>query len=339
MSIEVSFVVVSCGRPELLIECLASLECCCAATKSRTEAAVVMNGIPSERWVEVARRFPRVQVLQLDQNRGFAGGVNAALAVVHGRWIALINDDATVAEDYLARLLEVTSDESVGAVAAQMRFAARPDLVNSAGIDVDRLGVGVDRLLGTPVADAPVEPHEVFGASGGAALLRRRMLEDVGDLDDRFFAYLEDVDLAWRARAYGWRCMHVPAAVAWHHHSASVGHGSSLKHYLVGRNRVRLLAKNAPTSQLLRHLAAILVYDLAYVVFLAARDRTLSPLRGRLAGLREWRKFRRPRGAPFVPERELARVEGLRRALDRRRAWAVGGSRLASHSPDDQLRR
>lgn len=333
MSIEVSFVVVSCGQPELLVECLASIERCCTDTEVATEVAVVLNGHGPSTRDELARRFPAFQIRQLAENRGFAGGVNAGVDAVQGEWIALVNDDATVAENYVDQLLAVTRDDSVGAVAAQMRFAARPDLVNSAGIAVDRLGVAVDRLLGTPVATAPTEPHEVFGACGGAALLRKAMLDDVGGLDDRFFAYLEDVDLAWRARSRGWRCIHAPAAVVWHHHSASASHGSEFKFYLSGRNRVRLLAKNATGSQLLRHLGPIVAYDLFYVIFVGVRHRTISPVRGRLAGLRDWRKFRRPRSAPSLPETDLSPPAGARGALRRRRAWLVGGSQPKSLSP------
>ncbi len=118
------------------------------------------------------------------------------------------------------------------------------------------------------------------------------MLDEVGGLDERFFAYLEDVDLAWRARSAGWRCVYEPGAVAYHQGSASTGEGSQRKYFLVGRNRVRLLARNATSAQLLRSLPGILLYDLAYVIYAALADRTLAPLRGRLAGLREWRALR-----------------------------------------------
>src|SRR5947207_1075941 len=113
------------------------------------------------------------------------------------------------------------------------------------------------------------------------------MLDALGGLDASFFAYLEDADLAWRARMAGWRCVLAPRAIALHHHSRSLGHGSKAKHLLVGRNRVRLLAKNASRRQLRRQLLRIVAYDLLYIGYASVAARTPAPLAGRFRGLRE----------------------------------------------------
>ena len=210
-----------------------------------------------------------------------------------------------------------------------MRFFDRPEILNSAGIEVDKLGIAYDRLLGELLSASESEPVEVFGASGGAALYRRAMLNEIGGFDNSFFAYLEDVDVAWRARMYGWRCLYVPDAVVIHHHSATLGHGSSRKYYLVGRNMVLLLANNAGTTQLRRYALRMLGHDLAYVSFIALTQLTLAPLLGRLAGLKGWRRYRSA-GAAGRREVPLARVRGLRAALRRQKVWtkraAVGSS-------------
>ena len=165
-------------------------------------------------------------------------------------------------------------------------------------------------------------PVEVFGASATCALYRRAMLDDLGGFDRSFFAYLEDADLAWRARMAGWRCLLAPAAVARHHHSATLGHGSALKHRLVGRNRVRMLAKNASAAQLRRGLLRIVAYDLAYVGYVAATARTLAPLTGRLRGLTEWRAYREA-GRPARRDLALSRAPGLHAALVRNRVYTT----------------
>ena len=116
----------------------------------------------------------------------------------------------------------------------------------------------------------PVE--EVFGASACVALYRRAMLDAIGGFDASFFAFGEDADVAWRARTAGWSCLYVPASVAYHHGSATAGEASPRKYFLVGRNRMRLLAKNATGGQLARWGWAMALYDLAYVLFVA-RDR------------------------------------------------------------------
>jgi GT2 family glycosyltransferase len=118
----------------------------------------------------------------------------------------------------------------------------------------------------------------------------------------------------------GWKTLFAPGAVVYHHHSASFEHGSPRKLYLVGRNRVRLLAKNATARQLLAASPAILAHELAYLAHTTVRRRTLAPLRGRLRGLREWRQYRRA-GAPTRRELDLPRRSWLRSALRRDRAW------------------
>ena len=168
-----------------------------------------------------------------------------------------------------------TIPDDVGTIALQMRFSTRPETVNSAGIGVDVLGVAYDRFLGTPTDGPASEPAEVFGACAGAALYRRAMLDEIGGFDRGYFLYLEDADVAWRARMAGWRALYVPDAVVWHHHSATAKHGSSFKYFHVGRSRVRLLARNADRRQLLRYGAAMLAYDLGYIAFVAV-DRPYS---------------------------------------------------------------
>lgn len=323
---DVGVVVVNFNRADLLVQCLQSLREARDATALSVDLVVVDNGSADGSVETVRERYPDVRLIANAANEGFAGGVSRGLAALDAPWVLLVNNDATVAPDAIDRLMEAArSAPDLAAVAAQMRFVRRPDLVNSAGLVVDRLGVAQDRLLGEPVDGEAQVPCEVFGACGGAALLRTDAVAAVGGFDPRFFAYLEDVDLAWRLAMAGWRSLYCPAAVVWHHHSATSGHGSAFKYRLVGRNRVRMLARNMTTRHLLRHGAAIVAYDVAYVAYAAVKDRTLAPVRGRLAGLREWRAYRREGRTARRPV-ELARTGGTRAALRRRGAWQVGAT-------------
>jgi GT2 family glycosyltransferase len=308
-------------RPQLLLDCLGSITEAASDLDEHTEILVVDNGSGDETADLVRNRFPEAQLLVVEENIGFTPAVMRGIQCARGEWIALFNDDVVVERGALRELLAAArSDDSIGSVAAQLRFASRPNLINSAGIEVDQLGVAADRLLGRSIDESEREPTEVFGVSGGAALYRARMLDEVGGFDESFFAYLEDVDVAWRARMCGWRAFYAPAAVAYHHHSATLIHGSPLKHFLVGRNRLRLLAKNATRRQLTRFAVRMFTYDIAYVAFIGYRQRTLAPLRGRLSGARDWRRYRRA-GAGARRPVPLARPLGLRAALARNRAW------------------
>jgi GT2 family glycosyltransferase len=320
----ISVVVVAYREREVLAECLAACLDAAAAVPGGAELIVVDNGGLAP---FIRERWPDVRLIESGSNVGFAGGVQRGVAVARGKWVALVNDDARIERDALAQLLAAGErDERIGSIAAQVRFHSNPALINSAGIEVDSLGIATERLSGRPSTEAQ-HACEVFGASGCFALYRAAMFNTLGGLDERFFAYLEDVDLAWRARAAGWIAVYEPLAVAYHHGSASSGEGSQTKYFLVGRNRVRLLARNATQAQLVRSLPGILLYDLAYVIYAALADRTLAPLRGRLTGLREWRAFRREgqqqrRAIALSPA-----SKGWRSALRMRRAYRELGAR------------
>jgi GT2 family glycosyltransferase len=316
-----SVIVVSFRKGELLEACLLSALAALQQVEGATELILVLNGASPDEPLLRDELAASIDVVYEPENIGFAPAVSEGIGRSKSEWIALLNDDALAEPQLFASMLAAGKSASdIGSVAAQMRFFDRPELLNSAGIEVDRLGVAYDRLLGEPVSKSESEPTEVFGASGGAAMYRRTMLDEIGGFDESFFAYLEDVDVAWRARMRGWRCLYAPAAIVMHHHSATLGHGSGRKYFLVGRNRVRLLAKNASTAQLRRYMPWILAQDLAYVGFIGLTQLTLAPLFGRLAGLREWKRYRRV-GAAGRREIPLPRASGLRAARRRQKVW------------------
>jgi GT2 family glycosyltransferase len=323
--VTVTIVVVDHRARELLLECLAHVEAARAGIES--ELIVVENASDGETAALVRERHPAATVIEERANTGFAPAVARAIAASSGEWIALVNNDANLDPGALRALLAAgEADPRIGSVAAQVRFVARPQVVNSAGLVVDRLGVAYERLAGAPIAAADDAPRDVFGATGCVALYRRAMLDAIGGFDASFFAYQEDVDVAWRARATGWRAAYEPRALAHHHGSASAREGSAFKYRLVGRNRMRLLAKNATRGQLVRYGALMALYDIAYVVFAGLTDRTLAPLTGRLEGLREWRRYRAmgevTRGAaPLAPA-----SAGWRGALGMWRGYRRGGA-------------
>jgi GT2 family glycosyltransferase len=322
----ISAVVVNHDGRDLLGPCLRSLEQALGRLDGDSELIVVDNGSRDGSREVVDDAFPSARLVALPGNEGFSGGVVRGIEVSGGRWVALLNNDATIEPNGLTEMLAAgEADARIGSVAAQMRFADRPGILNSAGLELDCLGIAADRLVGRDVESPEARaPEEVFGATGGAALLRRAMLEETGGFDESFFAFFEDVDLAWRARARGWRAVYAPGAVVHHHHSATVGHGSPTKLYLVGRNRVRALAKNATTGLLLRNGLRMLVYDALYVGFVLVSARSLAPLRGRLRGVWEWRRYRRA-GRPYRGPVQLSRPLGIARARRRHKVWVAAG--------------
>jgi len=271
------------GRAHLE-RCLGSLQ---AQTYPDFEVVVVDNGSTDGSPELVSQQFPAVRLIRQATNLGFAAGSNVGFRATQSEFVATLNNDAWAEPAWLAELVQVMElQPRVGTCASQMLLVSRPGTLDSAGIIADRAGITWNRHSSEVAAQESDAPTEVFGACAGAALYRRAMLEDVGLFCEDFFCYLEDADLAWRARLRGWRCLYVPTAVVHHAHSASGREGSAFKNRLLGRNKIWLIARNYPAPHVWLHLPIIVAYDAGAVAYHLLARRDVSPLKGRVAGLR-----------------------------------------------------
>ncbi|MFZ9859280.1 MAG: glycosyltransferase family 2 protein [Roseiflexaceae bacterium] len=293
MMTPISIVIVNWNGLRLLERCLANLS---PTTSADDQIVVVDNGSHDGSVQWLAATYPHVEVVALPHNVGFAGGNNAAFPYCRHPWILLINNDAFVAPDTLMHLKSAsqTVSPTVGAIAATLVFDHAPDLVASSGIVLRRDGVAIDRDMARLLNDMPHTSMPIAGASGGAVLLRRAMLDDIGFFADDFFNYLEDVDLAWRALLRGWQSVHVPAAVIRHVYSATSGQGSAFKQRLLGLNRWRTLIRCLPTRLWWCYWPRIIAYDMIVCLVLAWR-RQWSGIWGRIEVIRHWSTLRSQR--------------------------------------------
>src|SRR5262245_44163859 len=175
MSAVVSAVVVAYRADDVVAGCLARLAVALECIEGETELVVVVNGpqVPGS-------SLPAGAIIVPGSSRlGFAGGVSAGLREARGEWVALVNDDCEVEPDALAGLLAAgASHDGVGSVAALVLFTDG-DTVNSAGLEIDDLGVAREREVGSPVSSIGTQTCEVFGASATLGLFRRAMLDSV----------------------------------------------------------------------------------------------------------------------------------------------------------------
>ena len=247
----VTVVVVTWQGAHLLGDCLGSL----AAQTVPHEVLVVDNASTDGTATLLSDDFPAARVLTLDRNTGFAGGVAAALPEVSTRFVALLNNDAKADPRWLERsLAALETRPEAAAVAAKMLLWDQPGCVNNAGVDLVRGGYGADRGLGRPSASY-AEAEEVFGFSGGAAVLRTDAVREAGGMPARFFLYYEDTDLSWRLRLAGRQIWYEPGAVVLHRHAASAGLRSAAFAFYSERNRLLMLLRCAPSGFALAQLA------------------------------------------------------------------------------------
>jgi GT2 family glycosyltransferase len=279
----VTIVIVNWNGAALLPGCLDALR---AQTRPADEIIVVDNSSTDDSRALLARDYPEVRVLALPQNLGMGGGTNVGIRASESAIVVALNNDTIAEPGWLAALIAPFADDpTLGSTMSTMVFAHAPAWIAAAGITVHRNGLALEALSGEPLGTLGTAARPIFGPSGGAAAYHRAMLDDVGLFDPDFFMYLEDVDLAWRARLRGWSSLHVPAATIRHIYSASSGQGSPLKSYHLARNRLWTLRKCLPTALAIRHAPAIVAYDLAACAY-ALLTQDWASLRGRLAGLR-----------------------------------------------------
>lgn len=278
-----SVIVPTYNGAHLLEACLRSL----VAQSYREVEVIVADGASRDATPGVvARACPTARLVRLERNRGFSGNVNAGIRAARGDVICLLNNDAEADPDWIAACVDALErDTTRGSIASKILFADGRT-INSAGDVFGRDGAARQRGVGQPDGPLWTTPAPVFGASGGAVAYRRAMLADVGLFDEAFFMYLEDVDLALRARLRGWECWYEPAARV--HHVGSATGGGQLASYYNGRNAIRLVAKDLPSDLLRRMLPAIVRFQVRRARSALAAWRgsaARATLRGQVAGL------------------------------------------------------
>jgi GT2 family glycosyltransferase len=292
-----------------LPDCLRSV-----AEQSRPpdETIVVDNGSSDGSLELLSTREPAVRVLRLDRNTGFAFAANRGVEAASAELVALVNTDVVLDRDWVERMARaLESDPGAASVACKMLDLDDPTFVYDAGDLLRRDGACEQRGRFERDDGRFDEPGEVFGACAGAALYRRSVFLAAGGFDERFFTYVEDVDLALRLRLAGWRCRYEPA-VARHAGEGSSGRLARPLAYWVERNTLILLIKAFP----LRWLPWVAYRQLGWA-WHALRERRLLPhLRGALAALRQLPRLlgerRRLRAGVRVPLEEVVPARPIR---------------------------
>ncbi|WP_029192299.1 glycosyltransferase family 2 protein [Paenibacillus harenae] len=186
------------------------------------ESIIVIDNASFDGTAKYVQQYAeKVHFIANDVNNGFAGGQNQAIRQTLSDYVLVLNPDVTLSPSYVAEIIEVMEREPrIGSATGKLVFADNPAIMDSAGIGMKRNRQGYDLAAGEPSANWN-ESRSIFGVSGAAAVYRSAMIKDIAMegqfFDEDFFAYKEDVDVAWRAQKLGWTSYYVATAHAAHH--------------------------------------------------------------------------------------------------------------------------
>lgn len=251
---------------------LSFMEPCFESLKEQTvrdfKVLVVDNGSTdgSVEWL----KEHRVPSIFLKENTGFSGAVNTGIRAADTPYVLLLNNDTRVEPGFVAAM-ERAMDQSpkIFSVSSRMIQMYHPELLDDAGDMYSILGWAYQRGVGRSV-NLYQKSCRVFSACAGAAIYRRAVFDEIGLFDELHFAYLEDIDVGWRAKLYGYDNVYCPDAAVYHVGSGTSGSRyNSFKVRLAARNCIYLNYKNMPGWQILLNapflLAGIFVKYLFFV--------------------------------------------------------------------------
>ena len=219
----------------------------------------------------LAKEYPEAEVISLDKNYGFSYAVNVGIKESKTPYIVLLNNDTIVEKYFLEELVNmIEQDKKIFSVSSKMIQLHNPELIDSAGDLYTLLGWGICRGAGRSVRNYP-NGDIIFSACAGAAIYRREVFDKIGLFDENHFAYLEDIDIGYRAKINGFENIYCPTAHVYHVGSGTSGSKyNSFKVKLSARNSIYLIYKNMPILQLIiNFLPLIIGYLLKYCFFRA----------------------------------------------------------------------
>jgi len=316
----VSVTIVTWNSAQYLGECFASLE---RQDYCVLEVIVVDNASTDDTRSLLRQVESRWRVIYNDRNVGFAAGQNQAIRASTGTRVLCLNPDVVLSPDFVSQLVAAgEAHPEAGSLCGKLlrwdpaSQRHKTNVIDSTGIYFTRSMRHLDRGAEERDSGQYDRAQYVFGASGAAVMFRREFIEAVsveGEFfDEEFFAFREDADLAWRAQVMGWKCLHIPAAVAWHVRRVTPERRRDLPlviNWHSVKNRFLMRGKNASGWLCWRLFFPVAWRDLMTIGYALVRDwRMVSAL---VYPLGAYRSIRRKR----------AIIQSGRRVSDRDLIW------------------
>lgn len=266
---KVSVVIPNYNGTEYLKECLASLSKCTMYDES--EVIVVDNASTDADVEEAVASFTGVRLIKRKDNGGFSVAVNEGIKAAESEYVILLNNDTTVSVNFIESLyLSISQKPVCFSVQSKMVSFKEPEIIDDAGDYYDIFGWAYALGKGKN-ASAFTKERKIFASCAGAAVYRKRIFEEIGYFDEKHFAYLEDIDIGYRARLYGYENFFNPDAVCFHYGSASSGSRyNEFKIRLAAANSLYIIRKNQPLWQRIllfpSHFTGVVVKQLFFTL-------------------------------------------------------------------------
>lgn len=221
---------------------------------------IIIDNASADSTYEWLQEYKEIIFKRLDQNYGFSRAVNEGIKMAKGEYVLLLNNDTIVEKDFIKELVNaIEKDTRIFAVSSKMIAYQNHEIMDDAGDEYSVLGWAYKLGDGNSV-NHYMKEYRVFSACAGAALYRKSVFDEIGLFDESFFAYMEDVDISYRARIYGYYNVYCPKAEVYHIGSATSGSKyNDFKVKLAARNNIYVPYKNMPLLQLIVNLPALLL--------------------------------------------------------------------------------
>ena len=281
---KVTVVIPNYNGEKYLIPCLESLY---ENTKIKMRVIVVDNGSKDDSLLIAKEQYPQTEMICLDKNYGFCRAVNEGIKASDTEYVLLLNNDTLIRKGFVEALLQrIEKNEKIFSVEAKMIQYQDDSIIDSAGTYYNALGWAFARGK-----DQSVEKYnrcvQTFAACAGAAIYCRRVFDEIGLFDEKHFAYLEDIDIGYRAKLYGYVNLYEPKAEVIHVGSATSGSRyNEFKVKYSSRNNIYLIYKNMPMWQIVVNLPFFLTGFGTKAMFFAKKGFGKIYLNGLLDGMR-----------------------------------------------------
>lgn len=251
------------------------------------EIIVVDNNSQDGSREIIDQRFKKVKLIPFSENKGFSVAVNAGILAAQSEYVFLLNNDTTVEPDTLSALEQVLDENpNIFSVAARMLQMSAPDRLDGAGDLYCALGWAFARGKDKP-ADKYNKLCRIFSACAGAAMYRKELFDKIGLFDEMHFAYLEDLDLGYRANISGYQNVYAPETAVLHAGSAVSGsRHNKFKVNLASRNSIYVIYKNMPFLQFVVNLPFLCVGYFIKTMFFTLKGMGGTYLKGLVEGVR-----------------------------------------------------